>query len=555
MMKQRIVLLVGLTAVSLLILVSCTQPTTPEPTTLPTVVPTSAPTTAPDPTPTPTPTAEEQANQLLLNDGRFTTLLDELTQEIGRGLSDAEQAQVLALARALWLPGQLDDSDWLPDPAGVTLHWRPALDGREGPVVRVVEAQPDSLYAAGAVIFWQGERLLTLTPSQPGANIEYTTVHKNSQSFSTWVETDVNGQLIRFVDNTNPGSDTYFKWVNPQDLREDGSFSIFTIEDTDPTNGSAQEFWWTNGGEPVNVSERWPGGAQALEQLLGDRRTFDLYQFTDTNGQELIGVINKDRQLTEYVFREGQWVQESIAYLNLFELAMRLVDSAEVILPNEVSEPTRLEIGVSPRLVDGFDGIFAVLRDGNKLNEGIARIISDNMNNNNGKFTLPIYDPDTRTVTSTEIDPNTDFKLTLLHYGDKIEFPHGYGSGDPIEFGVFLRDGRIELVVKASPSTTNNESGVTPDSLLGASFKILGILSRSTDQVISEGKSIDHMWADPMIFRNYFRGEAHGRPGTSVILFDIHFDWSNADADYIEYWGDQIPWDKIPPENRWKGSD
>jgi hypothetical protein len=54
--------------------------------------------------------------------GRFTTLLDELTQEIGRDLSDAEQAQVLALARALWLPGQLDESDWLPDPTGVTLH-------------------------------------------------------------------------------------------------------------------------------------------------------------------------------------------------------------------------------------------------------------------------------------------------------------------------------------------------------------------------------------------------------------------------------------------------
>jgi hypothetical protein len=185
-MKQRIGLLVGLTAVFLLILLtSCATPTTPEaivetaapptPTSQPTAttstgsVQATAPTATPEPTATPT--AEEQANQLLLNNGRFTTLLDNLTQEIGRGLSDAEQAQVLALARALWLPGHLDESDWLPDPAGVTLHWRPALDGREGPVLRVVEAQPDSPYAAGALIFWQGERLLTLTPSQPGFNI------------------------------------------------------------------------------------------------------------------------------------------------------------------------------------------------------------------------------------------------------------------------------------------------------------------------------------------------------------------------------------------------
>jgi hypothetical protein len=111
MMKQRIGLLVVLTAVFLLILlISCATPTTPEaivetavpPTHTPQPTATTAPTATPEPTATPT--AEEQANQLLLNDGRFTTLLAELTQEIGRGLSDAEQEQVLALARALWLP-------------------------------------------------------------------------------------------------------------------------------------------------------------------------------------------------------------------------------------------------------------------------------------------------------------------------------------------------------------------------------------------------------------------------------------------------------------------
>jgi hypothetical protein len=98
MMKQRIMLLAGLTAVYLLILLtSCTQPAAPEPTTPPTIAPTAQPNVAP----TPTPTYSQQANQLLLANGRFTTLLDELTQELGRGLSDAEQAQVLALAHAL----------------------------------------------------------------------------------------------------------------------------------------------------------------------------------------------------------------------------------------------------------------------------------------------------------------------------------------------------------------------------------------------------------------------------------------------------------------------
>jgi hypothetical protein len=235
-MKQRIALLTGLTAVSLLILLtSCTTPTTPEaivetavsPTSTSQPTATTVPTATPEPTPTPT--AAEQANQRLLNDGRFTILLDNLTQEIGRGLSEAEQAQVLTLARALWLPDHLDESDWLPDPAGVTLHWRPALDGREGPVLRVVETQLDSPYAAGAVIFWQGERLLTLTPGQTGHNIEFIAITKNGESFSAWGERDPEGQVIRFVD-PHPHSPHYLKWVSPQDLGEDGSFSVTVVQ-------------------------------------------------------------------------------------------------------------------------------------------------------------------------------------------------------------------------------------------------------------------------------------------------------------------------------------
>jgi hypothetical protein len=186
--------------------VACATPTTPEaiietavpPTHTPQPTATTAPTATPEPTATPT--AEEQANQLLLADGRFTTLLAELTQEIGRGLSDAEREQAMALARALWLPGQLDESDWLPDPAGVTLHWWPALDGREGPVFLVgEEAQADSPYAAGAVIFWQGERLLGLTPGGVGYYFEFGRIQQNGWDFDTWVEYDAEGNIVSFV--------------------------------------------------------------------------------------------------------------------------------------------------------------------------------------------------------------------------------------------------------------------------------------------------------------------------------------------------------------------
>jgi hypothetical protein len=63
MMKQRIMLLVGLTAVSLLILLtSCTQPAIPEPTTPATAVvpsPTPLPPATPTPEPTPVPEATE----------------------------------------------------------------------------------------------------------------------------------------------------------------------------------------------------------------------------------------------------------------------------------------------------------------------------------------------------------------------------------------------------------------------------------------------------------------------------------------------------------------
>jgi hypothetical protein len=228
--------------------------------------------------------------------------------------------------------------------------------------------------------------------------------------------------------------------------------SIFLVQEIDQngrTNGD--EFWWANGGEPINISQKWPGGTQALEQMLGDRRTFDLYQFTDSNGQELIAVIDKDRQVTEYVFRDGQWVQESIPYLNLFEEAMRLADSAEVILPNEVSEPTRLQIGVTDKLVEGHGGlIYAILLNPEAVNNGIAQFITQNMANNNGVFTLPIYNPETRTVEPTQVNPNTDIKVTFAHYEDDISLPHGYGVGDPVEFGVFLRDGHVELVIKVS---------------------------------------------------------------------------------------------------------
>ena len=312
-MKQRIVLLVGLMAVSLLILLtSCTQPATPEPTTPPTIAPaiaaTAQPTTAPTPTPTldptPTPTYSQQANQLLLANGRFTTLLDELTQEIGRGLSDAEQEQVMALARALWLPppeaglpDRLDESDWLPDPVGVTLHWRPSLDGREGPVLLVGEAQPDSPYTAGAVIFWQAERLLSLTPGGPGYYFEFGRVQQNNWDFETWIEYDANDNLYSFV---HPETGQY---VTPQ-----GDGTVFIASDLGadgrPING---QYYWENGGErtPITTS---PQAGLSMADFLQNNPHLQLTQ-TEQAGQQMVALEDAESGEVRWILAagEGEW--------------------------------------------------------------------------------------------------------------------------------------------------------------------------------------------------------------------------------------------------------
>jgi hypothetical protein len=255
--------LCALSVVLWLTAVACATPTTPEaiietavpPTHTPQPTTTTAPTITPEPTATPT--AEEQANQLLLADGRFTTLLDELTQEIGRGLSDAEREQVMALARALWLPGQLDASDWLLDPAGVTLHWQPALNGREGPVVRVVEAQPDSPYAAGAVIFWQGERLLSLTPGGVGYYFEFGRIQQNGWDIDTWIEYDAQGNIVSFV---HPETG---KYITPHS--ED--WHLYTVSQIDSQgNRVGDEFWWANGGEQVRITTG-PGNVPIADSM------------------------------------------------------------------------------------------------------------------------------------------------------------------------------------------------------------------------------------------------------------------------------------------------
>jgi hypothetical protein len=305
-MKQRRMLLVGLTAVSLLILLtSCATPTTPEaivetavpPTLTPQPTATTAPTATPQPTPTPT--AEEQANQRLLADGRFTTLLDELTQEIGRDLSDAEQAQVLAMARALWLPDRLDESDWLPNPSGVTLHWRPTLDGREGPVVLVTETQPDSPYAAGAVIFWQGERLLSLTPGGVGYYFEFGRIQQNGWNFDTWVEYDAEGNIVSFVHLET------MQYVT----RESDDWSIFTLSDLDPQgNRVGDEFWWTNGGEPVRI-DTGPGNVP-IADYLADNPVLRLTQ-TEQNGQRMVALEDAETQELRYTLNPTtmQWYE------------------------------------------------------------------------------------------------------------------------------------------------------------------------------------------------------------------------------------------------------
>jgi hypothetical protein len=278
--------------------VACTTTSTPEATvTAVPHTPTSQSTAATAPTATPeptaTPTAEEQANQRLLNNGRFTTLLDELTQEIGRGLSDAEQAQVLALARALWLPGQLDASDWRPDPAGVTLHWRPTLDGREGPVVRVVEAQPDSPYAAGALIFWQGERLLSLTPGGVGYYFDYGRVQQNGWNFDTWIEYDAEGNIASFV---HPDTVQY---VTP----ESEDWSIFTLSDLDDQgNRVNSRLYWQNDGTPTEITSG-PGNVPIADYLAGNPN-LQLSQ-TEQNGQRLAALTDAETGSLRYTLTVG----------------------------------------------------------------------------------------------------------------------------------------------------------------------------------------------------------------------------------------------------------
>jgi hypothetical protein len=284
--------------------VACATPTTPEaiietavpPTHTPQPTATTAPTATPEPTATPT--AEEQANQLLLADGRFTTLLAELTQEIGRGLSDAEQAQVLALARALWLPGQLDESDWLPDPAGVTLHWWPALDGREGPVFLVgEEAQADSPYAAGAVIFWQGERLLGLTPGGVGYYFEFGRIQQNGWDFDTWVEYDAEGNIVSFV---HPETMQYV-------TRESEDWSIFTLSDLDPQgNRVSSGLYWENDGTLIEITTG-PGNVP-IAGFLADNPDLRLTQ-TEQNGQQMVALEDAETLELRYTLNPAtmQW--------------------------------------------------------------------------------------------------------------------------------------------------------------------------------------------------------------------------------------------------------
>ena len=555
MMRKRIGLLVGLTAVSILILLtSCTTPTTPEATaTAVPPTPTSQPTTTTAPTATPeptaTPTAEEQANQRLLNDGRFTTLLDELTQEIGRDLSDDEQAQVLALARALWLPGQTDASDWLPDPAGVTLHWRPALDGREGPVLRVVATQPDSPYAAGVLIFWQAERLLTLTPSQPGFNIEYTTVHKNGQSFSTWVETDANGELIRFVDNTNPGSDTYFKWVNPQDLREDGSFSIFTIQDTDPNNGDAPEFWWTNGGELVRIATYHDG--RPMQDVLNDPSFQNTMEFVTVtvDGREYLATALTTPPRTDYYYNPDTetWIEYQVSTVNAHAEAMKVIENSQSLVHESVRDGLPMQFRIDPGLKEDLGNIWALITDPIGVHTGLEYFIEQNKANNNGQYTLPIHNKETNQVEYRQISEDALLNVTIVPHAHEYDWlTHNYGVLDPVRFGIFINQaGNLELVIKASPVMSSTDTIDHPSHVLGMVQRVLLNLTRNVNSIPLDGRPVQK-WQDIFdtddlqIAFGVFIEEAD-RYLPSILFFDDRFSPTERPWYIHKLWDEQLP--------------
>jgi hypothetical protein len=201
------------------------------------------------------------------------------------------------MARALWLPGQLDASDWLLDPAGVTLHWQPALDGREGPVVRVVESQPDSPYAAGALIFWQGERLLSLTPGGVGYYFEFGRIQQNDWSFDTWVEYDAEGNIHSLVQ-----PDTG-KYITPQS--ED--WHLYTVSQIDSQgNRVGDELWWANGGEPVQITTG-PGNVP-IADFLADNPDLRLTQ-TEQNGQRMVALEDAQTDELRYTLNPAtmQW--------------------------------------------------------------------------------------------------------------------------------------------------------------------------------------------------------------------------------------------------------
>jgi hypothetical protein len=505
-MKQRIALLTGLTAVFLLILLtSCATPTIPEaivetavpstPTPQPTT--TTAPTITPEPTPTPT--ADEQANQRLLNNGRFTTLLDDLTQEIGRGLSDAEQAQVLALARALWLPGQRDESDWLPDPAGVTLHWRPALDGREGPVVRVVEAQPDSPYAAGALIFWQGERLLTLTPTQPGYYFDRGQINTNGWNFNAWIEYDAEGNVVRFV---HPETG---KYITP--LSED--WHLYTVSQIDSQgNRVNDEFWWDNNGESILISSVPPDAddGQSLEDYLATKSKS--IQAMTIDGQEYLVIIDAAGLQTEHRYNHDtdEWEVFEISAVNLGEAVEQLRTQGVNMIHESINlAPTDtlpgFSLGATERLYTDMEQIVAVATNEDVVRRGLQYVHDTNRTNNPeappGHSLYRTVNPVTGQLETTAVPHNATVNVNLVSGFDQIEpglTPFYFGtSSNTTRYGLHYNEdtNSLDIVIQLS-TTISTDAGVgsQPQALWEQVLAVFGSMTNSVTKLPAQGGNV-----------------------------------------------------------------
>lgn len=293
-MQQRLSLLFGLTAVSLLLFIGCTQPAAPntatEPTATavpptntlpPTATHTPAPTATPTPEPTPTLTAAE------LRNARATAVLLTLP-----GYDPALHEALLPLARALW------GDEYVVDPADVAIVVGETAVHAPAQVALRITADASGAYLPGTLFVWRGEELLLLVPAAPDHAIQPGPITFLNETTQTWVAYDGAGQMVRFL---HPNA---AQWVTPLNLSETGEFSLFLAQDISPDGQpGAATVWWANGGTAVEITTS-PDPDQSLTDYLAASQ-LQLTQTQGESGRPLVALIDTDTQELRYIMDEG----------------------------------------------------------------------------------------------------------------------------------------------------------------------------------------------------------------------------------------------------------